>query len=167
MKSEVSNLRFRQINYHKSLVYDVNSKFLEAKDIVDIAIVHQIFSKIQLLRLIHTLYNSRIKSNAQERVFPIALYKIFVLYEDFEIFEYLVQHETHLSGRDLLSLVKYSINNSRTMFTIYLAKTYSKQLEPFEHDIIQDLLLYIENCVGMHSLFELSNFSFRSTPRFS
>lgn len=130
----------------------MSSKFLEAKDIVDIAIVYQMFSKIQLLRLIHTLYDSRIHSKSHERVFPIALYKIFVLYEDFEVFEYLVEHEKHLSGRDLLSLVKYSINNSKTLFTVFLAKSYSKQLEPYEHDIIQDLLFYIENSIGTYQI---------------
>lgn len=129
-------------------MYEVSSKFLEGKDIIDIAIVQKIFNKTQLLRLILMLYENRLDAKNPERIFPISLYKIFILYADFEIFEYLIQHEPHVSNRDILTFSKYSIICSSPMFSIYFAKAYAKQLDKLKHDIIQELLYNIETANG-------------------
>lgn len=47
------------MSQHKKILSSVNLKYLEAKDVVDIAIVYQVFSKQQLLRLIRMLYQER------------------------------------------------------------------------------------------------------------
>jgi hypothetical protein len=138
------NFKFRQINLHKQTMIKFSSKFLEKKDIVDIAIVHKIFTKDELLELILLIFDQREIEEENERRFPIALYKIFIIYEDFEIFQYLLSFEPYISKEDLLSLCKYSIMCSSSLFTIYFGKAYDEQLSKVGYDIITELISYLE-----------------------
>jgi hypothetical protein len=121
-----------------------SSKFLEKKDIIDIAIIHKVFTKAELLDLIMLIFDKKETEEENERRFPIALYKIFILYEDFEIFQYLLSFETCMLKEDLLSMCKYSIMCSSSLFTIYFGKAYDEQLSKMGYDIITELINYLE-----------------------
>ena len=120
-----------------------SSKFLEKKDIIDIAIVGKIFGNSQLWKLISFVFKGYKKKG--ELIYPLSLYKIFILYEDFSIFHYLISQEISMASQDLLTLNKYSIFCSSTIFSIYFGKVFNHKLDRFKPDIIQALLSSIDS----------------------
>ena len=119
-------------------------KYLERKDILDIAVVYKILNKTKLNDLIILLYYKIEKPEYQLTVFPISVYKTLIQDEDFETFLYLSSYEKKFPKSSLFELWKYSINES-PMFWIYFAKNYKKKLRKYINEIIDHLIKSIDH----------------------
>lgn len=75
-----------------------------------------------------------------ETQIPVSVYQIFILYEDFEMFQYFYDQEKGVTIHEILNLIKYSIRCSSLNFTVYFAKRYKKDLSNFKAEVIEELL---------------------------
>ena len=97
------------------------------------------------------------KTDENEMLFPMSLYKTFVLYEDFKTFEYLRNVEKKFPNRWIYDLLKYSISCSSLMFTFYFSKSISIKEHKVAKEIVKELLKSISS-----SKIYLGNFKFLS-----
>ena len=74
--------------------FEKSSKYLEAKDIIELALRYSPLSSDEIIQLCLG-FNDSWSKNAEKYagIFPLYLYKLFVFYEQFELFEKAYQQE--------------------------------------------------------------------------
>ena len=155
------NSVFKVIEIHNMFRYKsfcslfrLNSKYLESKDIIDIAVSYKILNRNKLVELISILYNKKDLGNDNELLFPISLYKTLVLHEDFETFSELRNSEKKFPKSLIIELWKHSIAWSSPMFTLYFSKNIKIGRSKLINEIINQLLVSFDTSSNLHLYFE-------------
>lgn len=99
----------------------------------------------KLKYLIDLIFIMKNKSMIQkETLVPISLYKLFILHENYELFDHYYQRESKFVKNDCSELIKYSLLCSNLRFTIYYSNKYLSNLDYFRHELVQEFLLNVQ-----------------------
>lgn len=124
-----------------------NSKFLEAKDYVEIGIRFCILEDKELIQLITFLFYDEFKISTMN-LYPMYIYKLLVYYEKISLFEALYEKEK-LYDRSVNSMIlhecfSYSVILNNISIAVYFLRKYKRQLLPKCGSII-DSIIYLLN----------------------
>lgn len=126
---------------------NTRSKFLEAKDYVEIAIRYCLLNDCAMMDFICSLFYDEFAIWGMN-LFPIYIYKLLVYYEKMSLFECLYEKEKvydRIKGSNIIvDCFSYAIIIDNITIALYLLKKYRRQIE-HKNETIIDAILFILN----------------------
>ena len=120
------------------------SKFLEAKDYVEIAIRYWLLEDWELMKFIVFLFIEEEEIIDCISIFPLYIYKTLIYYEKLSLFESLYQKEKELNDFKGYHIIKdwfsYAIIINNLTVALYLFKKFSRLLYNSNETIIDSIL---------------------------
>ena len=128
--------------------FKLNSKYLQPNDIVCMCIASKILSLDQIVDLINFLcVRLELYKENKQTLLPISFYKVFVLHEVFDLFDYFYMKEQNFPREYSIELLKYAITSSSMMFVVYYIRKYNIKIATFKTALIWQFLYKLETFV--------------------
>ncbi|CAI2386274.1 unnamed protein product [Moneuplotes crassus] len=150
IKNILSNSHFLQglksFDLHILNMKESKTKYLQEKDIIEIAVIICFFTPEQICELCSLIFFWKgPELSSLDTRFPLSLYKLLLFYEELEAFQLLYSKESNdrLKKIIILKSFSYSLLISNPLIAIYLRNIYPDELYSNKSECIDAILTYL------------------------